>query len=75
MTTTLTREQPAGWSGYSRRVDGALLREVAWRPEEDPLTFVCGPTSFVETVADSLVELGYRPERVKTERFGASGGR
>ena len=41
----------------------------------DPLTFVCGPTSFVETVADGLLELGYRPERVKTERFGASGGR
>jgi len=75
VTTTLTREQPPGWDGYGRRVDGALLLEVAWPPEADPLTFVCGPTSFVETVADTLVELGYRPERVKTERFGASGGR
>ena len=74
VVTTLTREQPPGWSGYARRVDAALLREVAWRPEEDPLTFVCGPTSFVETVASGLVELGYRPERVKTERFGATGG-
>ena len=33
VTTTLTREQPGGWTGYARRVDGALLREVAWRSE------------------------------------------
>jgi ferredoxin-NADP reductase len=72
---TLTREQPAGWAGYARRVDASLLDEVAWSAGEDPLAFVCGPTSFVETVASGLVALGYRPERVKTERFGATGGR
>jgi ferredoxin-NADP reductase len=71
---TLTREQPAGWTGYSRRVDAELLAEVAWPADEDPLTYVCGPTSFVETVASGLVELGYPPRRVKTERFGATGG-
>jgi ferredoxin-NADP reductase len=71
---TLTRAQPAEWTGYSRRVDAALLAEVAWPAEDDPLTYVCGPTSFVETVAAGLVELGYTPERVKTERFGATGG-
>jgi ferredoxin-NADP reductase len=72
---TLTREQPAGWAGYARRVDASLLDEVAWSAGEDPLAFVCGPTSFVEAVASGLVALGYRPERVKTERFGATGGR
>jgi ferredoxin-NADP reductase len=71
----LTREQPSGWTGYTRRVDATLLREVAWPAEQDPLAFVCGPTSFVETVASGLVGLGYPPERVKTERFGATGGR
>jgi len=71
---TLTRAQPTGWSGYARRVDAALLSEVAWSPEENPQTYVCGPTSFVETVARSLVDLGYAPERVRTERFGATGG-
>jgi ferredoxin-NADP reductase len=70
---TLTREQPPGWSGYARRVDAELLTEVAWSPEDEPRAFVCGPTSFVETVARSLVELGYPPARVKTERFGATG--
>jgi ferredoxin-NADP reductase len=72
---TLTREQPPGWTGHARRVDAALLGEVAWPVHEEPLAYVCGPTSFVETVADALVELGYRPKRVKTERFGATGGR
>jgi ferredoxin-NADP reductase len=72
---TLTREQPLDWKGYARRVDAELLAEVAWPADRDPLTFVCGPTSFVETVAGRLVDLGYQPERVKTERFGATGGR
>ena len=71
---TLTREQPAGWTGYTRRVDRALLAETAWSAGKNPLAFVCGPTSFVETVAAGLVGLGYQPGRVKTERFGGTGG-
>jgi ferredoxin-NADP reductase len=72
---TLTREQPPGWSGYARRVDTELLGEFAWPADEGALAFVCGPTSFVEAVASGLVALGYPPARVKTERFGATGGR
>jgi ferredoxin-NADP reductase len=72
---TLTREQPPGWTGYARRVDAGLLGEVAWPADQNPLAFVCGPTSFVETVADGLVGLGYAPQRIKTERFGATGVR
>jgi ferredoxin-NADP reductase len=72
---SLTREQPADWTGYARRVDGALLAETAWPAGKTPLAFVCGPTSFVETVAGGLVALGYEPGRVKTERFGGTGGR
>jgi ferredoxin-NADP reductase len=72
---TLTRDQPAGWTGYTRRVDRALLAEAAWPAGKNPLAFVCGPTSFVETVAGGLVGLGYGPDRVKTERFGGTGGR
>ena len=71
---TLTRAQPSGWTGYARRVDPDLLREVAWPAADAPLAFVCGPTSFVESVASGLVQLGYAPERVKTERFGGTGG-
>ena len=71
---TLTRAQPPGWTGYAGRVNPALLAEVAWPAGNDPLAFVCGPSSFVETVAEGLVGLGYPSSRVKTERFGASGG-
>ena len=74
ITHTLTRAQPPGWLGYRRRIDRAMLAEVAWPPSERPLAFVCGPTTLVETVAAALVDLGYDPLRVKTERFGASGG-
>jgi ferredoxin-NADP reductase len=71
---TLTRHQPPGWTGYTRRVDATLLGEVAWPAAENPLAFVCGPTSVVETAASGLVGLGYQPGRVKTERFGGIGG-
>jgi ferredoxin-NADP reductase len=71
---TLTRERPAGWTGYARRIDLGMLTEVGWRPDEGPLGFVCGPTSLVEAVAEALVQLGWSPDRVKTERFGPTGG-
>jgi ferredoxin-NADP reductase len=69
----LTRSQPPGWTGYARRVDQQMLAEVAWPTAEQPLAYVCGPTSFVEAAASGLVGLGYPAERVRTERFGATG--
>jgi ferredoxin-NADP reductase len=71
---TLTRAQPPGWMGYARRVDVEMLREVGPRPAQHPHAFVCGPTPFVETVASALVGLGHEPVRIKTERFGPTGG-
>ncbi len=71
---TLTRTQPPGWMGYSRRIDAELLRDIAWPVEQHPLAYICGPTSFVETAAAELLPLGYEPTRIKTERFGPTGG-
>jgi ferredoxin-NADP reductase len=71
---TLTRSRPEGWTGYDRRIDEEMLDEVAFSPDEDPLAFVCGPTPLVETAATALVGLGHEPTRVKTERFGPTGG-
>ena len=71
---TLTRSRPEGWRGHDRRIDEEMLREVAYPPEDRPLAFVCGPTPLVETVATALVHLGHDPARVKTERFGPTGG-
>ncbi|HLY48385.1 MAG TPA: ferredoxin reductase [Solirubrobacteraceae bacterium] len=70
---TLTRQWPADWQGHRGRVDRALLAEVTWPPQQRPLVYVCGPTAFVETVAEALVKAGHEPGRIKTERFGPTG--
>jgi len=71
---TLPREKPPGWTGYTRRIDGEMLREVAWPADDEPHVFVCGSTRFVDAAADGLVALGYEPLSIRTERFGATGG-
>src|SRR2546421_13002430 len=71
---TLTRAQPPGWTGYSRRIDAELLRGIAGPVEQHPLAYICGPTPFVETAATDLLPLGYEPTRIKTERLGPTGG-
>lgn len=71
---TLTRSQPSGWNGYARRVDAEMLAEVGPGPAEEPHVYVCGPTPFVEAVAQALVALGHDPATVRTERFGPTGG-
>ena len=73
VTITLTRSAPPDWKGYTRRVDRAMLDEVAYPVSDDPRAYVCGPTPFVESVAESLVALGLDAGRIKTERFGATG--
>jgi ferredoxin-NADP reductase len=71
---TLTQAQPSGWTGYGRRVDRAMLAEIAWPADQGPRSFACGPTGFVETVASGLVALGHKPGNIRTERFGPTGG-
>ena len=70
---TLTREQPPGWTGYSRRIDMSMLAEVVEGTGRTAEAFVCGPTPLVESVAESLVNIGLSPSQVKTERFGPTG--
>ncbi len=71
---TLTRSRPPGWEGFARRLDRDMLEEVAWPAARRPLAYICGPTAFVESAASLLVELGHEPARIKTERFGPTGG-
>jgi ferredoxin-NADP reductase len=49
-------------------------RGVAPRPAEQPRFYTCGPTPFVEAVAEALVRLGHEARAIKTERFGPTGG-
>jgi ferredoxin-NADP reductase len=71
---TLTDSQPPGWTSYARRVDAEMLAEVGPGPAEQPLFYTCGPTPFVEAVAEALVRLGHETRAIKTERFGPTGG-
>ncbi|GAA4352206.1 ferredoxin reductase [Angustibacter luteus] len=68
-----TRTAPPSWDGVVGRLDGARLSRWTWPVDAEPTTYVCGPTGFVEAVADELVRAGYDPRRIRTERFGPSG--
>jgi ferredoxin-NADP reductase len=72
VSLTLTRKRPEGWRGYGRRINRDLLTDVTWPPSQRPRIYVCGPTAFVETAASTVVALGHDPDRIRTERFGAS---
>jgi len=71
---TFTRARPSGWTGYVRRIDHQMLREVAEPLGEGLQAFICGPTLFVEAAANALVQTGIKPEQIRTERFGPTGG-
>jgi ferredoxin-NADP reductase len=74
LNQTLTRASPAGWPGFTGRIDADMVSAVAPPPGEHPRTYICGPTAFVERAASLLVELGHDPLAIRTERFGPSGG-
>ena len=67
---TLTRAQPPGWTGYSRRIDRAMLQEVTTPLGGAPHVYVCGPTLFVESVANQLVGLGVQPAAISQSDSG-----
>jgi ferredoxin-NADP reductase len=70
---TLTRSQPAGWQGYTRRIDDAMLKEVSAPLGPEAIAYICGPTALVEVAADGLERAGLPTEYIRTERFGPSG--
>jgi ferredoxin-NADP reductase len=69
----LTRQWPEDWTGHRGRIDRPLLEKLAWPASEQPLVYLCGPSGFVEATADTLVQMGYEPGRIRAERFGPTG--
>jgi ferredoxin-NADP reductase len=67
---TFTREPPAGWTGHTGRIDPALIAQADLA---GGTAFVCGSNGFVEAASSLLLENGFQPERVRTERFGPTG--
>jgi ferredoxin-NADP reductase len=74
LTYVYTRRAPEGSTRPPGRLDAGLLAQIVFPAEASATAYVCGPTGFVEAVADLLVLAGYDQRRVRTERFGPSGG-
>jgi ferredoxin-NADP reductase len=74
VTYVYTRVAPPDWTAPPRRLDADALARVLWPRDTAAVAFVCGPTGFVETVADLLVDIGHDPANIRTERFGPTGG-
>jgi ferredoxin-NADP reductase len=75
LTYAYTRVAPKDWPRPPGRVDASVLAETTWSSKLIPTSYVCGPTSFVESTAALLVACGNRPDKIRTERFGPTGGR
>jgi ferredoxin-NADP reductase len=73
ITFLYTRKAPAGETRPVGRITTKDLLAYGWPPDVEPNCYVCGPTPFVETVADLLTEQGHNPTRIRTERFGPTG--
>jgi ferredoxin-NADP reductase len=71
---TFTRSTPPGWNGYARRIDTPMLAEVAEPFGPQAQVYICGPTLMVEAASNGLLEIGLAPDRIRTERFGPTGG-
>ena len=70
---TFTRFQPEGWTGYARRIDQEMIMGLLEGERlSDYIAYVCGPTAFVEFVANTLRDEGMTPSYIRTERFGPS---
>ena len=64
---TFTRSAPAGWTGHRGRIDAGLVKAAA---VPGGIAFICGSNGFVETASQLVVEAGYEPSRIRTERYG-----
>jgi ferredoxin-NADP reductase len=73
VTYVYTRAVPSGWPVEPRRIDAATIDDATLPASALPTCYVCGPSGFVETVADLLIAAGHAAERIKTERFGPTG--
>jgi ferredoxin-NADP reductase len=67
---TFTREPPDAWSGHTGRVDASLIAAAGLTPG---IAFICGSNGFVETASELVLDAGFEPDQVRTERFGPTG--
>jgi ferredoxin-NADP reductase len=75
ITYAYTRAVPKNWPRSAGRIDADLIANTTWPSRLIPTCYVCGPTSFVESVSVLLLACGNKPDKIRTERFGPTGGR
>jgi ferredoxin-NADP reductase len=75
VTYAYTRVAPKAWPRLPARIDAALIAAGTWPSNFGPTTYVCGPTSFVESTTELLIAAGHNRQKIRTERFGATGER
>ena len=75
VTYAYTRVTPKDWPRPAGRIDRELIASSMWPSNLRPSTYVCGPTSFVENATKFLIDTGHDRDRIRTERFGATGER
>jgi ferredoxin-NADP reductase len=68
-----TRRTPPGTHRPIGRIS-LLDLPRSFSPGRQPSGYVCGPTGFVEAAADLLTTAGHDARRIRTERFGPTGG-
>ena len=73
LTFAYTRVAPKDWPRPPGRIDAVLIAHTTWPSDLSPTCYVCGPTAFVESAASLLIAAGHDPNRIRTERFGATG--
>jgi ferredoxin-NADP reductase len=73
LTVQYSRRVPPGSSEVPHRIGVDDLARATFPPDHSPTVYVCGPTGFVESVADGLLRLGHGAARIRTERFGPTG--
>lgn len=75
VTYAYTRSIPKDWPRPPGRIDAALIADKTWPADVGPTCYICGPTPFVETVANLLTAFGNDSDKIRTERFGPTGER
>ena len=73
VTYAYTRVAPKNWPRPPSRIDAALIGTSTWPSTDNPTSYICGPTSFVEHATELLIAAGQDRARIRTERFGATG--
>jgi ferredoxin-NADP reductase len=74
ITYAYTRVPPKNWPRPAGRIDAPLIAAGTWPSDLRLTSYVCGPTSFVEHATELLIAAGHDREKIRAERFGATGG-